>query len=326
MDILSIDHVHQCVSEDLNKVDQLIKSTLSVRDQSIEVIGNYVISAGGKRMRPLLHLVFSQLFGYQGDSSISVSAAIEFFHTATLLHDDVIDESSMRRGKESAHKKWSNKYAILVGDFLFSQAFQLMISTKSIEVLNILSKAASTISEGEVKQLNNLNNIDLTEEEYTEVIQAKTAELFAVACETAAVISGQTQEMQAASYKFGINLGISFQIMDDILDYTSANLGKDLGKDYEEGKVTLPVILLSKLCDAGEKAFISRLFKDNEKHEGDFNILLKMMKKYDVLELSKKEALKYSNYAEMVFESHLKDLDRQGMVKSLVSYQTERLS
>ncbi len=325
MNTLSIDHVHECVSEDLNKVDQLIKSTLSIRDQSIEVIGNYVISAGGKRMRPLLHLVFAQLFGYQGNSSISVAAAIEFFHTATLLHDDVIDESSMRRGKEAAHKKWSNKYAILVGDFLFSQAFQLMISTESIEVLNILSKAASIISEGEVKQLNNLNNIDLTEEEYTDVIQSKTAELFAVACETAAVIADQTQEMQAASYKFGINLGISFQIMDDILDYTSVNLGKDLGKDYEEGKVTLPVILLSKLCDIGEKAFISRLFKDNEKNEGDFDLLLKMMKKYDVFELSKKEAMKYSNYAEKIFRTHLKDIDKQGLVKSILLYQTNRV-
>lgn len=325
MNTLSIDHVHECVSEDLNKVDQLSKSTLSIRDQSIEVIGNYVISAGGKRMRPLLHLVFSRLFGYQGNSSISVAAAIEFFHTATLLHDDVIDESSMRRGKEAAHKKWSNKYAILVGDFLFSQAFQLMISTESIEVLNILSKAASIISEGEVKQLNNLNNIDLTEEEYTDVIQSKTAELFAVACETAAVIAGQTQEMQAAAYKFGINLGISFQIMDDILDYTSVNLGKDLGKDYEEGKVTLPVILLSKLCDAGEKAFVSRLFKDNKKHEGDFDILLKMMKKYDVFELSKKEALKYSNDAEKIFESHLRSLDKQGLISSILNYQMNRV-
>lgn len=325
MNTLSIDHVHECVSDDLNRVDKLIKSTLSARDQSIDVIGNYVISAGGKRLRPLLHLVFAQLFGYHGNSSISVAAAIEFFHTATLLHDDVIDESSIRRGKEAAHKKWSNKYAILVGDFLFSQAFQLMISTKSVEVLNILSKAASTISEGEVKQLNNLNNIDLTEEEYIEVIQAKTAELFAVACETAAVIADQAPEIQAAAYKFGINLGISFQIMDDILDYTSMNLGKDLGKDYEEGKVTLPVILLSKLCDAGEKAFISRLFKDNEKNEGDFDILLKMMNKYDVFELSKKEALKYSNHAEQIFKMHLQKLDKQALISSILTYQMNRI-
>jgi octaprenyl-diphosphate synthase len=326
MNTLSIDHVHECVSEDLHKVDLLIKSTLSVRDQSIEVIGNYVISAGGKRIRPLLHLVFSKIFGYKGNCCISVAAAIEFFHTATLLHDDVIDESMMRRNKEAAHKKWSNKYAILVGDFLFSQAFQLMISTKSIEVLNILSKAASIISEGEVKQLNNLNNIDLTETEYIEVIQAKTAELFAVSCETSAVTAGQTQEMQAASYKFGINLGISFQIMDDILDYTSVNLGKDLGKDYEEGKVTLPVILLSRLCNEGEKAFVSRLFKEKEKNGGDFDVLLKMMKKYDVFELSKKEALRYSNYSEQIFKTHLKELDKQGLLSSILMYQINRIT
>jgi len=326
MTISSFDHVYDAVGEELSLVDKLIVDTLSSRDKSIDVIGNYVISAGGKRIRPLLHIVFSKIFNYHGDSAIKIGAAIEFFHTATLLHDDVIDESNMRRGKESAHKKWTNKYAILVGDFLFSQAFRLMIATNSIAVLNILSNAAATISEGEVKQLNNLNNINLDRKEYIEVIQAKTAELFAVACECASVISAQSNIVQKASYEFGINLGISFQIMDDILDYTSANLGKDLGKDYEEGKVTLPVILLFQRCDQEEKEFLTCLFKYNKKQEGDFESLVKCMKKYDIFNESKKIALEYSNAAETVFKQHFKSLDKQGMISSILNYQINRLS
>jgi octaprenyl-diphosphate synthase len=326
MSILSLDRAHESVEKDLSSVDRLIFDTLSEHDKSIEVIGNYVISAGGKRIRPLLNMVFAQVFCYKGDSHIKIGAAIEFFHTATLLHDDVIDESNIRRGKEAAHKKWTNKYAILVGDFLFSQAFRLMIATRSIEVLNILSKAAAIISEGEVKQLNNLRNIELDQSEYIDVIQSKTAELFAVACETAAVISDQNKDMQQAAYGFGINLGISFQIMDDILDYTSENLGKELGKDYEEGKVTLPIILLNKVCDIGEKEFIKRLFKDDEKNEGDFQLLVKCIEKYDIFNESKKVAFLYSNKAEEIFNKHFITLDKQEILRSILSYQINRVS
>ncbi|MCH9753619.1 MAG: polyprenyl synthetase family protein, partial [Alphaproteobacteria bacterium] len=317
MSILSLDRAHEVVEKDLASVDKLIFNTLSEHDKSIEVIGNYVISAGGKRIRPLLNLIFANVFGYQGDGHIKIGAAIEFFHTATLLHDDVIDESNIRRGKEAVHKKWTNKYAILVGDFLFSQAFRLMIATNSIEVLNILSKAAAIISEGEVKQLNNLRNIELDQSEYIDVIQSKTAELFAVACETAAVISKQNKDLQQASYEFGINMGISFQIMDDILDYTSDNLGKELGKDYEEGKVTLPIILLNKVCDLGEREFIKRLFKNGEKNEGDFELLVKCIEKYDIFNESKKIALFYSNKAEKLFDANFKSLDKQEVLRSI---------
>lgn len=326
MSILSLDRAHESVEKDLASVDKLIFDTLSQHDKSINVIGNYVISAGGKRIRPLLNLIFAQVFRYEGDGHVKIGAAIEFFHTATLLHDDVIDESNIRRGKEAAHKKWTNKYAILVGDFLFSQAFRLMIATGSIEVLNILSKAAAIISEGEVKQLNNLRNIDLDQDEYIDVIQSKTAELFAVACETAAVISNQSKDMQKASYEFGINLGISFQVMDDILDYTSENLGKELGKDYEEGKVTLPIILLNKVCDIGEKEFIKRLFKEGQKNEGDFELLVKCIDKYDIFSESKKVALYYSNKAEEIFTQNFIDIDKQEVLRSILNYQVNRIS
>ena len=326
MTVLSLDRVYHTIEKELSAVDKLIFDCLSSHDKSIQTIASYVISAGGKRIRPLLNLAFSQMFHYEGDSNIKIGAAIEFFHTATLLHDDVIDESSMRRGKESAHKKWSNKYAILVGDFLFSQAFRLMIATNSIEVLNILSKAASIISEGEVKQLNNLHNVNLTQEEYIDVIRSKTAELFAVASETAAVISDQNQVIQRACYEFGINLGISFQIIDDVLDYTSFDSGKDAGKDFEEGKVTLPIILLSKVCDKDEGIFLNRLFKEHGKQPGDFELLAVSMKEYDVLHESKKIALKYIKNAEHLYSQHFKDLDTQKTLRSILNYQINRAS
>jgi len=325
MSVLSLDQVYQDIESDLRSVDKLIFDSLSARDKSINSIGQYVISAGGKRIRPLLNLVFAKIFSYKGDNNIKISAAIEFFHTATLLHDDVIDESNMRRGQEAVHKKWTNKYAILVGDFLFSQAFKLMIATNSLEVLTILSKAAATISEGEVKQLNNLHNTNLTEGAYIDVVRSKTAELFAVASETAAVISGQADCLRQAAYEFGINLGIAFQIIDDIFDYTSSDSGKDIGKDFDEGKVTLPIIILLKKCTLEERNFIDGIFRGRRKEVDDFTKLTLCMNKYGVFKDSKQYALNYLNSADHIISEHFKSLDKQGLLQSILIDQIKKI-
>jgi len=318
MDVFSIDDIYLELSKELNSVDSLIFDSLSEHDEAVKSIGNYVVAAGGKRIRPLFNLMFSRIFNYTGKDNIAISAAIEFFHTATLLHDDVIDESSVRRGKEAAHKKWGSKYAILVGDFLFSKAFKLMISTNSIEVLNVLSNAATIISEGEVKQLKNLHNINLEQNVYIEILRSKTAELFAVASKTAAIISNQPEGIKNASYEFGINFGIAFQIIDDILDYTNTSSGKDIGKDFFEGKVTLPVITLLGLCDTEESDFVKRIFSNFSRSSEDFTLLKDKMNKYEALNLSKSVALEYLLAARKIYEASFRRIDKNGFISVLV--------
>ena len=251
----------QCVFElcedDMSAVDQLIRESLDSNVVLIRQIAEYIIGSGGKRLRPMLVVLAAKACGYQGRHHITAAAIIEFIHTATLLHDDVVDESDLRRGKDSAHAVWGNAASVLVGDFLYSRSFQMMVGIDSMRVMEVLSDATNTIAEGEVEQLLNLHDPEVSEARYFSVIEKKTAKLFEAACQLGAVLSGKPQrEMQLA--KFGRELGTAFQVADDVLDYTAdaETLGKNIGDDLAEGKPTLPLIRCRQTLDHDQQNII----------------------------------------------------------------------
>ncbi len=271
---MSKDHfanLRQLVEPELKIVDNMILDYAKSHVELVPIISNYLTSAGGKRLRPILTLACSKIFGTISENAIKLAAAVEFIHTATLLHDDVVDESDKRRGKPTANNIWDSKTCILVGDFLFSQAFKLMVETHSIKALKLLSNAAANIAESEVWQLELLNNIDLSRETYFKLIAGKTAVLFAGACASGGVVSNCSEAEASHLYNFGLKLGTSFQIIDDILDYSAdSTFGKKLGNDFLEGKVTLPVIeAMSSSTDSGKKELIT-LLNSAAKTELDF--------------------------------------------------------
>ena len=241
----SVDRLVELVTADMGRVNATILSRTGSDVAMIPEVANHLINSGGKRLRPMLTLAMAQLAGYPGDGHVKLAAAVEFMHTATLLHDDVVDESEMRRGRLAARMLWGNEASVLVGDFLLGQAFKMMVEVGSIRALDILSSAAAVIAEGEVMQLGAAKNTATTEDEYLAVIRAKTAELFAAACEVGPALAGRSKDEQAACRSFGMNLGIAFQLVDDALDYggKSAKLGKNVGDDFRDGKITLPVVL-----------------------------------------------------------------------------------
>lgn len=245
----------------------------------IPQLAAHIVAAGGKRMRPLLTLATARLCGYQGQRQVKLAACVEFIHTATLLHDDVVDESVLRRGFASANAVFGNKASVLVGDFLFSRAFELMVEDGSLEVLRILSNASATIAEGEVLQLTTQNDISTTEQKYFDVIRGKTAALFAAAAEVGGVIAGVGAEECAALRDFGMDLGMAFQLVDDALDYAAdqAQLGKTVGDDFREGKVTYPVILALAEANAQERAFWVRTLEESEQTQADLATALTLI-------------------------------------------------
>ncbi len=249
---------YDAVADDFAAVDQLIKNSLSSRVPLVEEISGYLIEAGGKRLRPLLVLLCARACGYEGQDHIKLAAIIEFLHTAMLLHDDVVDESHLRRGRKTVNAAWGNPASVLVGDFLHSRAFEMMVEIGDIKVMEILSHATNTIAEGEVLQLTNLRNPDLTEDSYIEVISRKTAMLFEAASHSGAVLAGCNQQAEQALKDYGLHLGICFQLIDDMLDYegTTADLGKNVGDDLAEGKVTLPLIAAMKNGSEQQRQFI----------------------------------------------------------------------
>lgn len=235
---------HDAVKDDFAAVNQLIIKQLHSDVGLVENIGHYLVEAGGKRLRPLMVLLTARALNYSGQQHLDLAAIIEFIHTATLLHDDVVDMSNLRRGRPTANAHWGNAPSVLVGDFLYSRAFQMMVAIGSMDVMAILSEATNVISEGEVQQLVNAKNPDVEEADYLQVIDKKTAVLFAAACEVAAVLSGATPDIRAALKAYGYHVGMAFQLVDDALDYTgdAATLGKNVGDDLAEGKPTLPLI------------------------------------------------------------------------------------
>lgn len=253
------------IDKDFVKVDELINKQVISEIDRIPDISNHIINLGGKRLRPILTLTTAKICNYRGSMHIKLAAAVELMHTATLLHDDVVDKSDIRRGKSASHKIWDNKSSILVGDFLLGKAFQLMVETKSLECLKNLSNASAKIAEGEVMQLIASDNIKTTEDQYMKIIESKTAELFSTACVVGALISKSKKEEIDALISFGKNLGIAFQLKDDALDYYGKKniLGKNIGDDFLEGKVTLPIILAYRRGNNSEREFLKNSF-DNK--------------------------------------------------------------
>lgn len=255
--LASVKPLVELTQADMERVNQLILSKAGSDVQMIPEVANHLISSGGKRLRPMLTLASASMCGYQGDYHVKLATSVEFMHTATLLHDDVVDESDLRRGKSTARTIWGNQASVLVGDFLLGQAFRMMVDVGSLDALDVLSTAASVIAEGEVLQLSVAKNMETTEGDYLQVIGAKTAALFAAAAEVGPIIAGSPIEIRTALRDYGNFLGLAFQLVDDVLDYggSAEDLGKNTGDDFREGKITLPVILSYAKGSEDERAF-----------------------------------------------------------------------
>jgi octaprenyl-diphosphate synthase len=282
----TIERLVDRVAPDMQRVNAEILARTGSEVTMIPEVANHLISSGGKRLRPMLTLAMASLTGYSGDGHIKLAAAVEFMHTATLLHDDVVDESEMRRGRAAARMLWGNEASVLVGDFLLGQAFKMMVEVGSLRALEILSSAAAIIAEGEVMQLGAAKNTATTEDEYLAVVRAKTAELFAAACEVGPVLTNRPKAEAAACRSFGMNLGIAFQLVDDALDYggKSAKLGKNIGDDFREGKITLPVVLSFRRGSETERSFWTRALERGEIADNDLETAVGLMIKHRALE------------------------------------------
>jgi octaprenyl-diphosphate synthase len=295
----SLDPLFRLLSADLDRVNALIVARMHSPVALIPQLAGHIVAAGGKRLRPMLTLATASLSGYEGDGHVKLAASVEFMHTATLLHDDVVDESEMRRGRVAARIKWGNEASVLVGDFLLGQAFKMMVEVSSLRALDILSSAATVIAEGEVMQLAAAKNTETNEDEYLAVIRAKTAELFAAACEVGPVIAGRPKAEQAACRSYGMNLGIAFQLVDDALDYggTSAKLGKNVGDDFREGKITLPVVLSFRRGSDEERAFWKRALERGQIVDSDLEEAIGIMRRHRALEDTIERARHYGAIA-----------------------------
>jgi octaprenyl-diphosphate synthase len=285
-------------------VDDVLRTSLDSGVALVRQVADYIVGAGGKRLRPAVLLLAAGAVGYRGREHHTLAAVVEMIHTATLLHDDVVDESGMRRGKVAARVLWGNEASVLVGDFLLGQAFKMMVEVGSLQCLDVLSSAAAVIAEGEVMQLSAAKDTATTEDAYLAVIRAKTAALFAAACEVGPILAERSKAEIAACRGFGANLGIAFQLIDDALDYggSSAKLGKNVGDDFREGKITLPVVLSFRRGAAQEREFWRRTLEKGEVVDGDLEIALATMKKHRALEDTIERARHYGAMARDALE------------------------
>ena len=283
---LEFEKVLEIIKEDLHRVEETLKENMCSEVSLIPVIGNYLSSIGGKRIRPILVLISSRLCGGEGKNNIIHSCIVEFIHTATLLHDDVLDGSHLRRGHPSANVKWGSEASILVGDFLFSKAFSLMSRYSNNRIMQSLSKAAVNMAEGEVLQLVNSSSQTFSEEHYLEVVKRKTAALISSCCQIGAILGEAPPALEEALTSFGFKLGMAFQLMDDVLDYSAkeVKLGKPIGKDFTEKKVTLPLISLYNQCSEGERSWIDDHLGVRDLDQSEFKRLLEWMDTYHALD------------------------------------------
>lgn len=288
--------IQQLVAPDMHAVNDLIKRRLQSDVVLVNQLSHYIINSGGKRLRPMLALLMARACGYEGDKHVDIAAIVEFIHTATLLHDDVVDESDMRRGKDTANNVWGNQAAVLVGDFLYSRSFEMMVDVNQMRVMEIMAKTTNTIAEGEVLQLLNVNDADTSEARYMEVIHSKTAKLFEAACQLGAVLSGLTKEQEISVAKFGVHLGTAFQLIDDVLDYSTdaEKLGKNVGDDLAEGKPTLPLIVALTKSESSGSTEDATLIRTAIKEGGLEHIkaILEIIKKTGALDYTKEVAVK----------------------------------
>lgn len=331
-----VERLSRLLAGDVEAAGALISKRMhSDHARRIDELATHIFGAGGKRLRPLLVLASARACGYEGEAHIKLAAAVEYIHTATLLHDDVVDESAKRRGRPTANILWDNKSSVLVGDFLFARSFELMVETGQIKVLDILARAAAIIAEGEVLQLSISHAIDTPEELYFRVIEAKTAALFSAACEAGAVIAGASEERQNALAEFGKKLGIAFQITDDCLDYSGLErFGKEPGNDFREAKATLPIIRAIKFSrqsgNAAEQEFWARVLSEARQEEGDFARACEILERSGALASCHETALGLASEArghiDGLLEKDMKDIEEiPSLLCDLADYAVHRL-
>ena len=314
------------LSSKLDNVEALIQQKLKSDVNLIEKMSNHHLSSGGKRLRALLTLESAKLTGYKGDKrDINLAACVELIHSATLLHDDVIDESELRRGKKTTNSIWGNQSSILVGDYLLSRCFEMMVEDGDLEILKLLSSTSAEISQGEVLQLQHKNEIDILEETYLKIISWKTASLFSAATKVGAILSDKDQKIKDALSSYGKNLGLTFQIADDTLDYNSdlKLFGKEIGNDFYEGKITLPIILLFQRANLKEKENIKNIFLKDNRDERDLNYTLSLIKQYDIIKECYQKANHYINLASNSL-SIFKDCNERNILENLTSFSLSR--
>ncbi len=296
----SVVKLSKALEQSLNDVDKEIIIRLDKSIPLINDIGKHLIEASGKRLRPLLTLAMAAQFNDYSKNPKILAAAVEFIHTATLLHDDVVDESNLRRGKKTANMIWGNEFSVLAGDFLFAQSFELMVETGSIEALSSLATASCKITQGEFQQMQISNKPDTSIEKYFEVIGKKTAELFGASCESGVIVASGNVKQQKAAYNYGYNLGLAFQIVDDLMDFNnnSKKMGKNLGDDFKLGKTTLPIILAWKKSNASERKFWVKTIKELKQEPSDFGKALTILDKYNIFDESKNKAKEFISIAQ----------------------------
>ena len=322
------DRLAEMLAADMEAVNLLIRERMaSEHAPRIPQVTAHLIEAGGKRLRPMLTLAAARLCGYAGPYHVHLAAAVEFIHTATLLHDDVVDESAQRRGRPTANLLWDNKSSVLVGDYLFARAFQLMTEPGQMRVLGILANASATIAEGEVLQLTAAQDLATTEEIYLKVVRGKTAALFSAATEVGGVVAGADEAAVKALFTYGDALGVAFQIADDLLDYggTASVIGKNTGDDFRERKLTLPVIKAVAKADAVERAFWVRTIEKGDQHDGDLAQALAIMARHGALEAARADALVWADRARAALRS-LPDHPLRQVLDDLSAYVVARLA
>jgi octaprenyl-diphosphate synthase len=309
-------------------VNELIRERMaSEHAPRIPEVTAHLVEAGGKRLRPMLTLAAARMCGYGGPFHLHLAATVEFIHTATLLHDDVVDESQRRRGRPTANLLWDNKSSVLVGDYLFSRSFQLMVETGSLRVLDILANASATIAEGEVLQLTAAQDLATTEAIYLQVVRGKTAALFSAATEVGGVIAGAPEAHVRALYAYGDALGVAFQIVDDLLDYggTAEAIGKNTGDDFRERKLTLPVIKAVAKADADERAFWQRTIAKGDQRDGDLEQAMAIMARHGAMQAARQDALDWAAVAVSSL-AELPEHPLRGMLEDLADYVVSRVS
>ena len=314
------------VEDKLLLVEERVKSKLISNVDLVQKMTNYHLDTGGKRLRALLTLGSAKMCGYSnGIRDINLAACVELIHSATLMHDDVIDNGSLRRGKKTLNKIWDNHSSVLVGDYLLSRCFEMMVEDGNIEVLKLLSSTSSKIAQGEVLQLQHQGEVDMLEETYLKIISAKTAELFAASTKVGAIISNMSNKEKEALEFYGRNLGLTFQIADDTLDYNSEIklFGKKIGKDFYEGKVTLPIILIFQKVNNEEKEKLKNIFFKNTRDESDLNYCLSLIKKYDVIKACYQKAQHYINLASNSL-TVFNDCEEKNILQNLSSFSLSR--
>jgi octaprenyl-diphosphate synthase len=322
------DRLAALLAGDMDAVNVMIRTRMaSQHAPRIPEVTAHLVDAGGKRLRPMLTLAAARMCGYDGPFHIHLAATVEFIHTATLLHDDVVDESQRRRGRPTANLLWDNKSSVLVGDYLFSRSFQLMVETGSLRVLDILANASATIAEGEVLQLTAAQDLATTEAIYLQVVRGKTAALFSAATEVGGVIAGASDAQTRALFDYGDALGIAFQIVDDLLDYGGASdaLGKNTGDDFRERKLTLPVIKAVAMADAEERAFWARTIAKGDQKDGDLEQARAIMARHGAMEAARQDALNWAARAVASLDV-MPDHPIKEMLRDLADYVVARIA